>query len=89
MGICSQDLFNIARSIHVPLPSSFFSKRLIRVHEVHPYSSVDMTAAWKKLRSILSNRSNFHMTNSLSIAVNTFASHALMSFSRDETLLRR
>ena len=36
---------------------------------MHPYSSNDTTAAWKKLRFILSVRSDFHMIESLSIAV--------------------
>ena len=61
-----QDLFNIARSILVFLLSSFFSIRLVSVHVVHPDSSIDTTAAWKKLRLILSVRSDFHMTGSLS-----------------------
>ena len=39
---------------------------------MHPYSSIDMTTAWKKLRFILSVRSDFHMIKSLSIAVHTF-----------------
>ena len=33
---------------------------------VQPYSSIDTTATWKKLRFILSIRSDFHMTDSLS-----------------------
>ena len=57
------------------------------VHVVHPYSSIDTTAVWKKLHFILSVRSDFHMTDSLLIAVHTFVSHVLMSFSIDETLL--
>ena len=48
--------------------------RLVTVHVVHPYSSIDTTASWKKLRFILSVRSDFHMTDSLSIAVHAFAS---------------
>ena len=36
---------------------------------MHPYSSIDTTAAWKKLRFILSVRSDFHMIESRSIAV--------------------
>ena len=48
-----------------------------------------MTAAWKKLRFILSVRSDFHMTNSLSIAVHAFTCRVLMSVSVDETLLPR
>ena len=41
VGCYHQDLFNIARSILVELPSSFFSSRLVSVHVVHPYSSID------------------------------------------------
>ena len=48
-----------------------------------------MTAAWKKLRFILSVRSDFHMIESLSIAVHAFVNRVLMSFSFDETLLPR
>ena len=40
---------------------------------MHPYSSIDTTAAWKKLRFILSVRSDFHKTDSLSIVVQAFA----------------
>ena len=52
VGCCLQDLFNIDRSVLVKLPSSFFSSRLVSVQVVHPYSSIDTTAAWKKLRFI-------------------------------------
>ena len=48
-----------------------------------------MIVAWKKLHFILSIRSNFHMTDILSIAVHAFASRMVMSFSADETLLPR
>ena len=81
---CRQDLFNIALNILVQLPSSFFSSRLVSVHVMHPYSSIDTTAAWKKLRFILSVRSDFHMIESLSIAVHAFVSRVSMSFSVDE-----
>ena len=63
--------------------------RLISVHVVHPYSSIDTTAAWKKLCFILSIRFNFHMTDGLLIAVYAFASRMLMSVLVDETLLPR
>ena len=86
---CPQDLFNIARSILVWLPFSFFSRRFVSVQIVHLYSSIDTTAAWKILRFILSVRSDFHMIDSLSIAVHAFLSRVLMSFSVDETLLPR
>ena len=85
---CIQDLFNTARGILVSLPSSFSSIHLVSVHVVHPYSSIYTTAAWKKLRFILSFRSDFHMTSSLSIVVHAFASRVL-SLSVDETLLPR
>ena len=49
--------------------SSRFSSRLVSVQVVHPYSSIDTTASWKKLRFILLVKSDFHMTDSLSIAV--------------------
>ena len=38
---------------------------------------------------IISYKSDFHMIDSLSIAVHIFASRVLMSFSVDETLLPR
>ena len=56
---------------------------------VHPYTSMDMTAAWKKLRFILSDRSDFLMTDSLSINVHAFANLVFMPFSVDEMLLLR
>ena len=77
VGCCLQDLFNIACSILVQLPSSLFSSYLVSVHVVHPYSSIDTIGACKKLRFILSVRSDFHMTNSLLIAI-----HALLVASR-------
>ena len=46
---------------------------------------IDTTAAWKKLRFILSVRSDFHMIESLSIAVHAFVSRVSMSFSVDES----
>ena len=39
---------------------------------MHPYSSIDATAAWKKLCFILSVRSDFHIIDSLLIAVHAF-----------------
>ena len=56
---------------------------------MHPYSSIDVTAAWKKLRFILSVRSDFHIVDSLLIAVHTFVNLVSMSFSVDSTLLPR
>ena len=39
---------------------------------VHPYSSIDTTAAGKKFRVNLLDRSDFDMINSLLIAVHAF-----------------
>ena len=64
----------------------FVSMRLVSIHVVKPYSSMDTTVAWKKLRFILSDRSDFHMTDSLSIADHAFVSRVLMSFSIDKIL---
>ena len=60
-----------------------------RFHVVHPYSSIDTTTAEKQLGFILSARSDFHMIDIQSIAYHAFASHVLMSFSVDETLLQK
>ena len=48
-----------------------------------------MTAAWKKLRFILSVRSDFHIVDSLLIAAHAFVNLVSMSFSVDSTLLPR
>ena len=79
VACCRQNLFK----------SIFFSSRLVSVQVVHPNCSIDMTAAWKKLRFILSVRSDFHMIDNLSIAVHAFVSSVSMSFSVDKTLLPR
>ena len=60
---------------------------MVSIHVVHPYSSIDTTAARKKLRFILSVRSDFHITDSRSIAVHAFVNRVSMSFSVDDTLL--
>ncbi len=67
----------------------FVSICLVSIHVVHPYSSINITAAWKKLHFILSARSDFHMTDSRLIALHAFATRVLMSVSVDETLLPR
>ena len=75
-------MIKLIRSILVQLSSIFFS-----ILMVHPYFSIGTIAAWKKLRYILSDRSDFHMNNTLSIAVHAFGSHVLTSFSVGEMLL--
>ena len=56
---------------------------------MHPDSSIDVTAAWKKLHFILLVRSDFHIIDSLLIAVHAFVNLVLMSFSVDATLFPR
>ena len=85
VGCCLQDLFNTVHSILVQLSSSFLSIHLVCIYFLHPYSSIDTTAAWKKLRFILSVMFGFRMTNSVSIAVHSFVSRLLIS----SRLLRR
>ena len=88
-GCYFQDLFSIAHSILVQFLSSFFSLHFITIYVVHPYFRIDSTAVWKKLRFILSDKSDFHIIDKLLIAVHAFASRILMSFSVDEILLVR
>ena len=85
VGYCFQKLFNIARGILVYGPTCFFSRCLVWVHVIHPYSSIDTTAAWKKQRSILSVRYDFNMPDRLWLAVHPFPSSVLMPSSVDET----
>ena len=66
---CFQNLFHITRSIFMQLPSSFFSICLVSVHVVHPYNRMGTSTAWKNLRFILWDRSDFHMTTNPSIAI--------------------
>ena len=47
VGCYIQNLFNTVRIILVQLPLSFFSLHFFIVHVMHPYSSIDTTAAWK------------------------------------------
>ena len=56
---------------------------------VYPYNSIDAAAACKKLRFILSVRSDFHIIDSLLVAVHAFDNFVSMSFSVDSTLLPR
>ena len=89
VGCCFHDLFKIARSILVQLPSSLFSRYLVRVQVVQPYSSTDITTARKNCRFSLSVRSDFHMTDNLVVADHAFSIRVLTSLSVDEILLLR
>ena len=87
VGCYLKDLFNIARSILLYLPSSFFSLLFVNANVVYQYSSINTTTARKKLRFILLVRSDFHMIDRLLLVVHAFASRVLMSVSVDGTLL--
>ena len=89
MGCCFHDLFSIAPSILVQPLSSFFPIRLVSVHVVQPYSSIDTVTNWKKFFFNLSDRPDFYRINNLSIAVHAFAWRVLISLSEDEMLLPR
>ena len=89
MGCCFQVLLNIASSLLVQFPSSFFSIHFVSIHVGHPYSSIVTTAIWKKSCFILADRSDFYMIDNPSIAIHTFARCILASFLLNETLLPR
>ena len=89
VGCCFQELFSTARRILVKFTSSFSSLHFFSVHMVHPYISINTTAAWKKSSFILSNRSDYYIINSISIVVYVFARHILTSLSVDEIRLTR
>ena len=77
-GYCFQDLFTIACNILVQIPVKLFlSIRWVNIHVVRPYSRIDTTTAWNKLRFILSDRPNFYMIDNLSIAAHAFARRIL------------
>ena len=66
--ICSKELVAFSCSSHLAFSLCFF----LRVQVVHSDSSINTASTWKKSRFILSDRSDFHMIDSLSIAVPAF-----------------
>ena len=56
---------------------------------MHPYSCIETATARKKFRFILSDRSDFRMIDSLSVAVNAITRCISKSLSVDETLPQR
>ena len=59
-------------SILMKFPPRFFIMHFISVHVVQLHSSIDTAIVSEKSSFILSDRSNFHMINNLSIAFHTF-----------------
>ena len=89
MGCCFQDISITSCNILLQLPSYLFSIHFVSIQAVHPYSNMYTIASRKKIRFILSDRSDLQMTDNLSIAVYAFASRVLLSFSVDEMLLQK
>ena len=52
---------------------------LVSLHVVHQFSSMNPATTSKKSRFILSDRSDFHMIDNLSLAVYAFASQRLIT----------
>ena len=77
-GYCFKDLFNRECSILEYFSSSFFSYHFVKVQSVQPYSSTDTATP---------GRLEFHMIESLSIAVYTFFMQKLTSISVKDMLL--
>ena len=88
-GVQSRGLVQYCSQHSCAIAIKLFLHRLISVNVVHPCSSIDMIAVWKKLRFILLVRFDFYMTESPLIVVHAFANRLLMSVSVDETLLPR
>ena len=89
---CFQDM---ARSILVQLPYCFFSIFLVSVHIVHPYSSIDTTAAWKtllifiQLHSFYKYTSNIHKsTLLLFIEIHFLYSYKYTSYIKSKSKVR-
>ena len=86
---CFRDRRKVAEQllfwVLVQLSSSYFSILFISFQVVHPYRRIDKTAAWKKLRFILSL--DFRVIDNQSIAVYILIMCILMPLSVDKTLL--
>ena len=80
VGCCFQDLFNMTHSILEQFLFSFSSICLVSINVVHPYRRNDLTAAWKKLCFILSNKFDFHMIDNFLKAVHAFTSIVCSSY---------
>ena len=82
-------IFQRALTILAFFQSLFFSMRFARISMVHPWNSMDKVTAWKKVRFILSLKSDLYMTINLLTAVHTIAKRTLASLSIDKMLLQR
>ena len=69
--------------------SNFDSFQSPNCTATYKYTSSGTKTTWKTFHFDLSDRSDFRITDSLSMAVHTFAQHIVTSLSVDETLLLR
>ena len=76
-------------SILILFPTSFLFICTVRNHVVHPYSNMNTGTSLKKSCYTLSDKSDFHLIDNLSISVSTFIWHVLTLLSIDEMLLPR
>ena len=70
-------------------PSSFSSKRFVKVQFVQPYISTDTATVWKDFNLAISERLDFHTVNNLSRAVSDISKRILTSLTVDEILQPR
>ena len=64
-----------------------FSIRFVGIQVIQPYSSTNMATVWKGSRFILSDTSDSHMVDNLSVAVHVLPMCMLTWLSVDEMLL--
>ena len=82
--ICSKQ-----HTVFMKIQSRCFPMCFVKIRVVQLCSNNDTATIWKKSRSILSERLDFHMIDNLSIAINAFTMRILTSLSGDEILLPR
>ena len=64
-----------------------FSLFFVSIHVVPPYSSINTVTSWKKFCFILSDKSDSHLIDNLSIALHAFVWCMLTSLSVDKMCL--
>ena len=89
VGCFFQEMFRIARSMQVYVPSSLASSFLVSVHDNEPYTRTVWTAAWKKSRFMSSGSDDFQTSFRPSSAPHALPILVFTSASVDATLLPR
>ena len=65
----------------------FFSKYFFKIQVVQLFNSTDMAIAWKNSHLILSETSDFHIVDNMSVAIHALSMCMLTLFSVDKILL--